>query len=394
MKIFNVASDEDIMQGKASDIYFERSQDLVRSLPDHNVTAEITVSGAEFPWIDFTGLDEVLSLLESSNLDIYAIPEGTLLFPRDHRGIPVPFVTIIGPYRNFARFETAILGFLCQSSGISSYSSMIRKECADRPYYSFGIRRMHPAISPMIDRAAYIGGADGVSGILGAEIIGKPPVGTVPHSVSLLYGDETVWKKMAEQPASKGVKVALVDTYSDEKFGALKAAESIPDLDFIRLDTPSSRRGNFPSIIREVRWELDMHGFKNVKIMVSGGLQVEDIQELMEAGADAFGIGTSISSSKAVDFSMDIVEVENRPIAKRGKFSGRKFPFRCYSCFTVVCSSSPDEISCPSCGDRMKPLQQQFLSKGKRTGKYETPDELRKRTLSDLKHFSREGSGE
>ncbi|MCL4314245.1 MAG: nicotinate phosphoribosyltransferase [Candidatus Thermoplasmatota archaeon] len=385
-----MADDEDIRSGKASDVYFERSHELVRSLPDRNVTAEITVSGSEFPWIDFTGLDEVLSLLESTELDLYAIPEGTVLFPRDSRGIPVPFVTITGPYRSFARFETAILGFLCQSSGISSYSSLIRKACGNIPYYSFGIRRMHPAISPMIDRAAFIGGADGVSGILGAEIIGKRPVGTVPHSISLLYGDETVWKEIANQPKNDTVKVALIDTYSDEKFGALKAAETISDLDFIRLDTPSSRRGNFASIVREVRWELDLHGFNKVRIMVSGGIREEDLQDLIKAGADAFGIGTSISSSKVVDFSLDIVEIEGRPITKRGKFSGRKFPFRCPSCYTVICKSSSTEPSCPSCGVAMKLMQKQFLRNGKRAGQYQTPDELRKRTISDLKHFNRD----
>ncbi len=387
MKDFNIAEIGDIRNGLASDVYFERSQTLLKGFPDATVTAEITVSGAHFPWILFSGLDEVITLLEGRRLNLSAIPEGTILRHRDDSGIPVPFITITGQYREFAVLETVMLGFICQSSGISTYSSIVRKACGDTPFFSFGIRRMHPGISPMIDRAAYIGGADGVSGILGARLIDETPVGTLPHAVSIIYGDNAVFEAISKSDKRDGPKVALIDTFEDERFGAVKAAEMIPDLDYVRLDTPSSRRGNFAAIIREVRWELDQRGFNKVKIMVSGGLTAEDIPVLKKAGADAFGVGTSIASGKTVDFSMDIVEVEGKSISKRGKYSGKKILLRCDNCHAVRVQIGSDESIC-RCGEKMKPMQKEFLTGGARTSVYEKPQQIRKRALEELSYFS------
>lgn len=78
----------------------------------------------------------------------------------------------------------------------------------------------------------------------------------------------------------------------------------------VRLDTPRSRRGSLADIVREVRWELDMRGYNQVEIFVSGGLDSDSIRQLMEAGADAFGVGTYVSSAPPIDFALDIIEVE------------------------------------------------------------------------------------
>ncbi len=383
---FNSASDEDIMSGKASDVYFERSLEAAAMVKhEAQVVAEFTLSGPLDPWVNFTGLSEVLRLMEGKNVDLYAIPEGTLVSPRDSNGVPVPFLRIEGNYDDFGEFETAILGFMCQSSGISTYSSRVRLELEDTPFFSFGIRRMHPAISPMIDRAAYIGGADGVSGILGAEIIGEKPVGTMPHALALIFGDEKSWEMTVQKAGKEGVKTVLIDTYMDEKFAAIKAAQLFPDLDYIRLDTPSSRRGNFPNIVREVRWELDLRGFSHVKIMVSGGLKLENLVELKKAGAASFGVGTSIASASPYDFAMDIVEFNGKPHTKRGKYSGSKNILRCTKCRRhLVVPAGAKEEKC-SCGGRMENLLRQYLSGGKMLQKDEAPKELRERTLRELK---------
>ncbi|CUS91929.1 Quinolinate phosphoribosyl transferase, C-terminal domain, partial [Candidatus Kryptonium thompsonii] len=119
-------------------------------------------------------------------------------------------------------------------------------------------------------------------------------------------------------------RIALIDTFTDEKFEAIRIAEALKDkLYGVRLDTPSSRRGNFLAILKEVRWELDIRGFKNVKIFVSGGVDEEIIKQLNEV-VDAYGVGTTISSAPVLDFAMDIVEIEGKPMAKRGKLSGEK----------------------------------------------------------------------
>ena len=382
---FNTASDKQIKEGLASDVYFTRTLDeIAQSGTDKRVAAEITVSGPLGGWLAFCGLDEVLELLGGNDVDVYSIPEGSMIPPRDDHGIPVPVMRIEGKYSDFGRLETALLGFICQATGICTYSTKIKRILGDTPYFSFGIRRMHPAISPMIDRAAYIGGSAGVSGILGAQLIGQDPVGTMPHALSLLVGDDTAWKLSASDTREGQKKVLLIDTFMDEKFAAIRAAETIKGIDFIRLDTPSSRRGNFGSLIREVRWELDLRGFKNIKIMVSGGLNAENISELKEAGAEAFGIGTSIVSAKPYDFAMDIVEVEGKPLTKRGKYSGGKNVYRCESCGSVRVEPASDREYICSCGNRVPNMIRLIMKRGSLTSRKENVKEIRERCMKDL----------
>jgi len=390
MSIFNIANDEDILAGKASDVYFERTIKAVSGVKfNDKVTVEFTLSGPLDPWVNFSGLDEVVKLLSGRHIDLYSIQEGTIIPPRDYSWIPVPFMRIEGNYLDISVFETAILGFICQSTGISTYSSKIRQVLGDTPFFSFGIRRMHPAISPMIDRAAFVGGADGVSGILGAKLIGEDPVGTMPHALSLLLGDDKAWEYTVKNSKNSAKKTVLIDTYGDEKFMALKAAEMFPELEYIRLDTPSSRRGNFANIVREVRWELDLRGYRNIKIMVSGGLKLENLPELKRAGVASFGIGTSISSAKPYDFAMDIVQINGTPITKRGKFSGKKEVYRCKKCLRIEVSTSPNEEKKCECGGEMESLLKKFLSNGIAEKKYESPKEIRNRTLSELENLER-----
>src|SRR3989442_5913094 len=117
-------------------------------------------------------------------------------------------------------------------------------------------------------------------------------------------------------------RIALVDTYYDEKTESIMAAEALgKDLYGVRLDTPGSRRGDLAEIIREVRWELDARGFDKVKIFVSGGLDEHSVGRYARAGADGFGVGSAVSSAPAVDFAMDIVVIEGRLVATRGKLS-------------------------------------------------------------------------
>ena len=386
---FNTATDEQIRQGLASDVYFTRTlNEIGRSGLDKRVSAEITVSGPLGNWFVFCGLDEILSLMGGVDIDIYSIPEGSMIKPRDQKGIPVPVMRFEGKYSEFGMYETSILGFICQSTGICTYSSRIKQILGETPFYSFGIRRMHPAISPMIDRSAYIGGAAGVSGILGSELIGQKPVGTMPHALSLIAGDDKAWKLSAGDNSSGQKKVLLIDTFMDEKFAAIKAAETINGVDYVRLDTPSSRRGDFSSIIREVRWELDLRGFNSVKIMVSGGLNAENIKDLKDAGADAFGIGTSIASARPFDFAMDIVEVEGTSLTKRGKYSGRKNVYKCDSCGSVTVRPADYGIYECSCGKKIENMLVRVMKSGKLIGKRENVDTIRNRCQENLRQIA------
>ena len=384
---FHIASEEDILEGKTTDVYFVRTKEILeRNGVERRVYAEFTVMNPPYPWVVFAGLDEVLEILKGKNVNLYALPEGTIFPRRDSRGLPVPVMAIEGDYKEFAIYETPILGFICQASGIATKSARVKKAAGDLPVLSFGVRRMHPAIAPLIDRASYIGGCDGVSSILGAQHIGKRPSGTMPHALILTLGEEEAWRKFDEFVEEGVPRIALIDTFGDEKFEAIKAAEILKDLAAVRLDTPSSRRGNFEDIIREVRWELDRRGFKDVGIFVSGGLDEESVKRLKDAGATGFGVGTSLSNAKTIDYAMDIVEVEGKPMAKRGKFSGAKDVYRCKKCgeFHVVPRGEKLE-ECPSCGGEVESMLKPVLINGEPVGEYPGVDEIREYVLSQLR---------
>jgi nicotinate phosphoribosyltransferase len=227
---------------------------------------------------------------------------------------------IAGKYRDFCRYETAILGFLCHASGIATAAAHIRLAAGDRPVYSFGSRRQHPAIAAMIERAAWIGGVDGVSNTCAPE--GMPVVGTMPHAFVMCYKKpEDAWRAFDRSAPKSVPRIMLCDTYCDEKSESLRAAEC--GAVAVRLDTPRSRRGNMRAIIEEVRWELDAHGFEKVKIFLSGGVTREDVIAYRDC-VDAFGVGGAIANAPVIDFAMDIVEIGGEAKAKRGKRSGVK----------------------------------------------------------------------
>ncbi len=387
---FFSASDEQIAAGETTDTYFPRTLKMLEEngLANVNVCAEVTASELQsgWAWAVFAGLEEVLRLFEGLPVDIYSVPEGTVFRNRSRGGVPVPLMYIVGRYCDFAVYETPMLGFICHSSGVTTVASRFRKRCGDRMLLAFGIRRAHPAIAPMIDRASYIGGCDAVSSVAGADTIGMEPQGTMPHASVLMFGDAAKAFSAYSHSMPPGArKIALVDTFSDERQEALTAARTIPDLYGVRLDTPKSRRGSLPAIVTEVRWELDASGFRRVKIFVSGGVREADIEALKNAGVDGFGVGTAISNAPVVDFSLDIVETEGRGIAKRGKFSGRKDVYRCPGCLQFdVIPAGESPAKCPSCGVAQVKMLKKVLSKGKRTSVETVAESIRSYVLKQL----------
>jgi len=395
MRVFNVASDEEIKRGETTDIYFVRTKKVIKSkgLDKTKVVAEVTTSSLpeKWPWGILCGVDELVKLLEGCPIDLYVMPEGSVFQSHDYYGNKVPVAFIDGPYGEFCELETPLLGFLCQASGVATMAARLRKLVGDKLLISFGIRRAHPALSPMIDRAGYIGGFDGASSLTGARKIGKEPKGTMPHALIIIFGDQVkAWKAFDEVIPRNVPRIALVDTYYDEKAEAIMAAEALgKDLWGVRLDTPGSRKGNFPEIIREIRWELDVRGHKHVKIIVSGGINDTNITELVKAGADGFGVGTALSNAPTVDFALDIVELEGRPVAKRGKLSGRKQVWRCRRCLTeVVLPADAHSPKCPACGGKTSTLLVQMVKGGKIVKKEPSVDQIRKYVMAQLKKLT------
>ena len=393
---FLYALPEDIREGRTTDVYFERTVRVLKAkgLADVEVYAEVTASSMPrgYKWAVYAGLREVAKLLRGKAVNLYSMPEGTIFKPLDYRGVKIPLMVLEGPYGEFAIYETALLGFLAAASGITTKAARVKKAASGRPVLSFGARRTHPAIAPFVDYYAYLGGCDGVSCIKGAELLGIKPSGTMPHSLMIVFravkGDHTqAWLAFDEVLEPEIPRIALVDTFWDEAEEAVRAAELLDGrLWGVRLDTPGSRRGDMAEIVREVRWKLRASGYNNVKIVVSGGLNEYSIPELVEAGADAFGVGSAIANAPFIDYAMDITAVkvngEWKPLSKRGKFSGRKQVYRCWNCMIdLVELEEEPQPHCPNCKSPMSPLLELVVEGGKLKKEIEPPQKVRERIL-------------
>jgi nicotinate phosphoribosyltransferase len=310
------ASKSEIDCGLTSDIYFVRTRDLLAKIghADTVVTAEIFSSRDGV----LAGIDETLYLLRNRNLQIWALHEGAVMQSRE------VVMRIRGRYSDFGIYETPLLGILASSSGWATAAKKCKDAAGDHRVICYGARHLHPAVAPVMERSAVIGGADACSCILGALLMGRTPVGTVPHAAFLVVGDTVELAEAYDRFVPEDApRIILVDTFKDEAEEALRVAEALKKrLNGIRLDTPGERGGVTPGLVRETRARLDQAGFEHVQIIVSGGLEPDRITTLAEAGADAFGVGSYISRAPAIDMTMDLKEVSGRALAKRGRIPG------------------------------------------------------------------------
>ena len=314
-KLFSAEHDE-IINGATTDIYFVKTQEILEryGLNDTVVTAEIFARRGGI----LAGVPEVLGLFADSPVEIWSLQEGQAFSPKE------VVMRIRGKYSDIGIYETPLLGIMASSSAWATAAKEAKDAAGENLVLCFGARHVHPAVAPVMERAAIIGGADGASCILGAKLAGKEPSGTVPHAIFLIMGDSVkVAKAYHEVMPSGEARTVLVDTFRDETEETLRIAEALgSDLQGVRLDTPSERGGVTPDLVRELRGRLNQKGFSHVKIFVSGGLSPERIRILKEAGADAFGVGSHISAASPIDMTMDLKEIAGQPIAKRGRIPG------------------------------------------------------------------------
>ena len=382
---FHTASDAEIKSGEVCDVYFARTVEILRHRNDvKRVQAEIYLKSLpdEWQWGILAGIQEAAVLLEGLPVDVKSMVEGSVFQPYQ------PVLVIEGTYVEWAQYETALLGMLCQASGIATKAARCKKAAGERQVISFGARRMHPAIAPMIERNAFVGGCDGVAVTKSAELIDADPMGTIPHSLVLMIGDTVEALRAFNDVVDPKVRrVALIDTLQDEKFEAIRVAEALgKDLYAVRLDTPSSRRGDFFRILQEVRWELDLRGFGHVRIIASGGVDEYEILALNPV-ADAYGVGTSIANAPVLNFALDIVQIEGRSMAKRGKWSGAKDVLRCTACrTTVVVPAGAPPPPC-ACGGRWDAMLKPLVAGGRIVRDLPPPRTIREHVLEELTHL-------
>jgi nicotinate phosphoribosyltransferase len=385
-RLFWLATESEIKSSKTTDIYFLNTKRVLEKFHvDSEVVMEVYVRDVPYPqiWGMLSAVYEVAKLLEGLPINVWSLDEGSIFLADASTAMYEPLMTITGRYKDFVEYENPLLGLLSSSTSVSTKAARFRVAAAEKTLISFGTRRVHPALAPLIERACYLAGFDSVSNVLGAELIGTQPSGTMPHALMQVIGNQEEAWRMFDRAIPKSVpRVALIDTFWDEKVEAVKALEVFgKNLAAVRIDTPSSRRGDFRKIIEEVRWELNIRGGDHVKIFVSGKLSEENVRTLGPY-VDGFGVGTGVAYPPVIDFSAKIVEVredgKRHFRAKRGGLGGRKAVYRSKGFHdTVQLSDHP-----PPQG--ATPLLKPLIEEGKIVRQFETLTALRKRTAGEL----------
>jgi nicotinate phosphoribosyltransferase len=347
MDEFDIVSPDAIAAGDATDAYFDRTvETLEHADRNPHVVTEVTASQfSSGDWNVFAGIEDTANLLAGRDIDVDALFEGQLF-----DGGPV--LRIEGPYLEFCRLETAMLGFLSHATGMATAALETRRAAPESLVLSFGSRHVHPSIGAMLERSALVAGLDGISNVAAGEVIDRDAGGTMPHALIISFGrnnQEAAWQAFDEAVDEDVPRIALCDTYNDEIEESIRAIEAVDDLDSVRIDTTGSRRGDFEHILRELRWKLDARGHEDVGIFASGGLGPETMRELRDV-VEGFGVGGYVSNADPLDFGLDIVEVEGELAAKRGKLDGKKAVYRTADGDHEVC---PVDASQPADSDAL-----------------------------------------
>ena len=230
--------------------------------------------------------------------DIYAIPEGTVVFPKE------PLLKVVAPIMEAQLVETAILNIINHQSLIATKTSRIVFAANGDGIMEFGLRRAQgPDAGLYGARAAMIGGCVGTSNVLAGQMFDVPVMGTHAHSWIMSFPDEyTAFKTYAEMYPDNCT--LLVDTYDTLKSGvpnAIRVFQEFKDAGKplikygIRLDS-----GDLAYLSKEARKMLDEAGFPEATICASNDLDELLLHYLKLQGAaiDSWGVGTNLITSK------------------------------------------------------------------------------------------------
>jgi len=389
-RLFWMADENEIKDASTTDVYFINTKEvLAKNHIDSEVVMEVFARDLPYQgiWGVLTGIYEVAKLLEGVPVDVWSFDEGSVFLADGKTTFYEPVMTIAGRYRDFVEYENPLLGLISSSTSISTSAARFRAAAGDKTLISFGTRRAHPALAPLIERACYVGGFDSVSNVLGAKLLGLEPAGTMPHALVQVIGDQAeAWLLFDKTVAKEIPRIALIDTFWDEKSEAIKAFETLGrNLWGVRIDTPSSRRGDLRKIIEEVRWELNIRGGKDVKIIVSGRLNEENLVQLHDL-VDGFGVGTAVAYPPVIDFSAKIVEVQDKGVrsfrAKRGGLGGRKEVFRGKGFKDTVALAG----TTPPKGSAI--LLKQIMRGGKIVSEFKSITAIRSQVIRDIRAVS------
>ncbi len=230
--------------------------------------------------------------------DIYAVPEGTPVFPRE------PLITVRAPAIQAQLIETYLLLTVNHQSLIATKANRIVRAAQGRTVLEFGSRRAQGADGAIIgSRAAYIGGCAGTACTVSDQLFGVRASGTMAHAwVQMFDSQYEAFRTYCEIYPENAV--LLVDTYNTLKSGIPDAIRAFNDVlkplgitkCGIRLDS-----GDIAYLTRRARKMLDDAGWTECKITVSNSLDEYLIQDLLLQGAciDSFGVGERLITAKS-----------------------------------------------------------------------------------------------
>ena len=228
--------------------------------------------------------------------DIYAMPEGTIMYPNE------PVVTVVAPLVDAQLIETTLLLEINHQSLIATKTNRIVRAANGKPVSDFGARRAHNVDAAVYGaRAAYIGGASSTATVLAGKMFGIPISGTMAHSWVMSFDSEyEAFKAYAE--SYPDATVLLVDTYDVLKSGvpnAIRIAKEVlapmgKRLKGVRLDS-----GDLAYLSKEARKLLDEAGLTDCIIVASNSLDEYTIESLnrQEAMLDSYGVGEKLITS-------------------------------------------------------------------------------------------------
>ena len=230
--------------------------------------------------------------------DIYAVPEGTPIFPRE------PMLTVRAPAIQAQLIETYLLLALNHQSLIATKANRVVRAAQGRTVLEFGSRRAQGVDGAVQGaRAAYIGGCAGTACTLSDQLFGVPAGGTMAHAWVQMFDTEyEAFKTYCETYPNN--PTLLVDTYNTLKKGIPDAIRAFNEVlrprgltkCGIRLDS-----GDMAFLSKEARKMLDEAGWETCKISVSNSLDEYIIRNLLQQGAeiDLFGVGERLITARS-----------------------------------------------------------------------------------------------
>lgn len=334
-------------------------------------------------WGLLAGVEEALTLLQECDVEVSALPEGSAFYPEE------PVLQVAGGYRSFARLQAAVLGLLATATGVATAAARLKLAAEGRRVDTVGLRRVHPSMAATVERAAFVGGCDGVWTLAGAEVVGVPAVGAAGRELAVILGEAEAWTSLGLTGEPGPSRVAVGGTV-DHRRAVIAAVEALGErLEAIRLDVTDPSPEAVVRAVREIRWELDGRGHSSVRLTVCGDLG-EDAVRAAARFVDGFAIGARLAAAPPAPLTLDLVEVDGRPASPPGTLSGRKALWRCERCGNRgIAPTRARPESCPRCGGRLESLLRTTVRWGRRDPGEEPPALIRARALREAAEASK-----